>query len=41
MRIGGRTAGLALAEIGIHVEVYEGHVPVAEHTGWITLGPAR
>ena len=38
--IGGATAGLALAEIGIHVEVYEATSRSAEHTGWITLGPA-
>jgi len=38
--IGGATAALALAKIGIQVEVYEAASESAEHTGWVTLGPA-
>jgi salicylate hydroxylase len=38
--IGGATAALALAEIGVEVEVYEAAARSADHGGWVTLGPA-
>jgi 2-polyprenyl-6-methoxyphenol hydroxylase-like FAD-dependent oxidoreductase len=38
--LGGATAALALAEIGIQVEVYEVAPRSTEDTGWVTLGPA-
>lgn len=38
--IGGATAALALAEIGVEVEIYEAAARSADHGGWITLGPA-
>jgi hypothetical protein len=38
--IGGATAALALAEIGVEVEVYEAAALSADHDGWVTLGPA-
>ncbi|MGH3773029.1 MAG: FAD-dependent oxidoreductase [Pseudonocardiaceae bacterium] len=38
--IGGATAALALAEIGVEVEVYEAAARSAGHSGWVTLGPA-
>ncbi|MFY9805755.1 MAG: 2-polyprenyl-6-methoxyphenol hydroxylase, partial [Pseudonocardiaceae bacterium] len=37
--IGGATAALALAEIGVSVEVYEVAARSADR-GWVTLGPA-
>jgi 2-polyprenyl-6-methoxyphenol hydroxylase-like FAD-dependent oxidoreductase len=38
--IGGATAALALAEIGVAVEIYEAAARSADHGGWVTLGPA-
>jgi salicylate hydroxylase len=38
--IGGATAALALAEIGVSVEVYETAARSADSGGWVTLGPA-
>lgn len=38
--IGGATAALALAEIGVSVEVYETAARSADRGGWVTLGPA-
>src|ERR1700704_4881488 len=38
--IGGATAVLTLAEIGVEVEVYEAAARSADHGGWVTLGPA-
>ncbi|MGB8996926.1 MAG: NAD(P)/FAD-dependent oxidoreductase, partial [Pseudonocardiaceae bacterium] len=38
--IGGATAALALAEIGVSVEVYEVAARSADRGGWVTLGPA-
>jgi len=38
--IGGATAALALAEIGVSVEVYEAAARSADRGGWVTLGPA-
>lgn len=38
--IGGATAALALAEIGVSVEVYEATARSADRGGWVTLGPA-
>jgi salicylate hydroxylase len=38
--VGGATAALALAAIGVEVEVYEAAERFADHGGWVTLGPA-
>lgn len=38
--IGGATGALALAEIGLEVEVFEAGARPVEDWGWITLGPA-
>src|SRR5205085_10065812 len=38
--IGGAAAALALAEIGVEVEIYEAAARSADHGGWVTLGPA-
>ncbi|MGB9281651.1 MAG: NAD(P)/FAD-dependent oxidoreductase [Pseudonocardiaceae bacterium] len=38
--IGGATAALALAEIGVSVEVYEAAARSVDRGGWVTLGPA-
>ncbi|MGH3719724.1 MAG: FAD-dependent oxidoreductase [Pseudonocardiaceae bacterium] len=38
--IGGATAALALAEIGVKVAVYEAAARSADRGGWVTLGPA-
>jgi len=38
--IGGATAALALAEVGVSVEVYEVAARSADRGGWVTLGPA-
>ena len=38
--IGGATAALALAGIGVEVEGYEALARSADHDGWVTLGPA-
>jgi 2-polyprenyl-6-methoxyphenol hydroxylase-like FAD-dependent oxidoreductase len=38
--IGGATGALALAEIGVEVEVHEAGARPVEDRGWVTLGPA-
>ncbi|GAA1231836.1 FAD-dependent oxidoreductase [Pseudonocardia alaniniphila] len=38
--IGGATAALALAEVGVEVEVHEAGARPVEDRGWVTLGPA-
>jgi 2-polyprenyl-6-methoxyphenol hydroxylase-like FAD-dependent oxidoreductase len=39
--VGGATAALALAEIGVEVEVYEAAERFADHGGWVTSVPPR